>query len=193
MNVKLVYIVDGLEVVLEEKTLAKMDFFTFKNFDKEEDIIKSSLYEEKLNGFSKDGKVVLRYFPFDIPVQAIDFFGSLGGNPFSKNHELDVWYKNSGVSPSEEGIRSSVRDELDTFEKVDSLREDCYDFFQPLDVVKYGYSAMVCDRDVCLEVLESVFDRQCNNSSRHFFRRMICARAKEISTMIDNKKENKYL
>ena len=191
MNVKLVYIVDGLEVVLEEKTLAKMDFFTFKNFDKEEDIIKSSLYEEKLNGFSKDGKVVLRYFPFDIPVQAIDFFGSLGGNPFSKNHELDVWYKNSGVSPSEEGIRSSVRSCLDTFEKVDSLREDCYEFFKPLDVVVYGYGAMVSDRDCCLDSIENVLDRECNNGDKHFFWRLTHKRAKEISLEKDSFKSKK--
>lgn len=191
MHVKLVYVVDDLEIVLAEDSLDKMDFFTFNNFDSEEDIISSDLYKEKLRKVPEGGKVVLQYFPFEIPVKSIDFYVSLGGNPFLTKHQLDVWYKEENVSPSEIGIISSVRERLDTLEKVDVLRSVCSDFFKARDIMIYSYGALFGDRDVCLEILEGVLDKECNNSESHFFRRFVYDRAKKIGSEIELSKTKK--
>lgn len=186
MNVKLVYIVDDLEVVLAEDTLAKMDFFTFKNFNTQDDVIESDLYKDKLNDLSKTGKVCIQYSGFDIPVQSIDFYAALGGNPFSKEHEIDVWYGDRKVAPTEAELVSATREKLDTFEKVDSFREDCFDLFQSYDTMVYGFGALSRNRDACLEVLESFFDRLCQNEENHFFRRLILMKATDISVKKDS-------
>ena len=186
MNVKLVYVVDDVEVVLSEDTLKKMDFFTFKNFHQQNDVIESDLYKDKLENMPRDGKVVLRYSGFDVPVAAVDFYASLGGDPFSKVHEIDVWYADGNINPTEEGLISTVRGVLDTFEKVDQFREDCFEFFKPYDTMIYGFGAIGRNRDACLEVLESVIDRECSKDEEHFFRRLVVMKAKAISARQDS-------
>ena len=186
MNVKLVYLVDDLEIVLAEDTLAKMDFFTFKNFNNQSDVIDGDLYKDKLNDLPKTGKVCIQYSGFDVPVQSVDFYAALGGNPFSKEHEIDVWYGDRGVAPTESGLVSSTREKLDTFEKVDHFREDCFELFQSYDTMVYGFGALSRNHDACLEVLESFFDRHCQNDEKHFFRRLILMKATDISAKEDN-------
>jgi hypothetical protein len=86
------------------------------------------------------------------------------------------------ISITENGLIEFTRNKLDDIFKVIKLKEDCVDCFRSEELLIFDFAQNSNNYKFCLETLETVLDRECDNDDSYFFRRLVAAKAKDIST-----------
>lgn len=129
VDAKLVYIVDGVAVELECMELEMLDQFTYNGFDKEEDILNSPRYKNKLVNLPKGGELKVVFNGFDVPVTALDYFTAFGNDPFKGEQSLDVLVGSREIAPSERSFRLNVARTLNNVKVVKEFHDVFIDNF----------------------------------------------------------------
>lgn len=129
VEAKLVYIIDGVQVELESMELEALDQFTYNVFDKEEDILNSPRYKNKLGDLPKGGELKVVFNGFDVPVTALDYFTAFGNDPFNGEQSLDVLVGSREIAPSERSFRLNVARTLNNVRVVKEFHDVFKDSF----------------------------------------------------------------
>ena len=181
MEAKLVYLVDDQVIELESMELESLDRMTYSTFSKEEDIINSIKYQDKLGDLSKEGQVKVCFDGSDIPMRAVDYLASLEFNPFSHEQYLDVLVGDKKVGPTIHSIKENIFKNLYDVDVVQSVYDRFYEKITPYERFMYCAGMLYEDNKMVYEGLRGIVNRSLNHANGYFIGRAFVYRLGELN------------
>ena len=188
MKARLVYIVDGQEIVLESMEFEALDQLTYAAFGKEEDIINSPRYEGKLKNLPKTGEVKVAFDTMDVPVLSIDYFSEFGFELFQKTQYMSVLVGDRKIGPTVRSVRENI---IRTLCDIDVV-EEFYGLFQDRYTKKekfYHALGMLNEDDkLVFEGIKRIINDTTDHGNGYFAGRMFIEGLSKFKT-VKNKDE----
>ena len=173
MKAKLVYLVDGLEIELENMSLDSLDSLTYNAFGSEEDIINSPRYEKKLSNYPKDGEVKVSYDAFSVPIKSIEYIAGFGFEPFSKQGQyLSVVVGDRKISPSVASVRENIVRTLCDIDVVEDFYEIFNDKYTAKEKLFYSAGMLYQNDKLVFEGIKRIINEATNHSDGYLVGRI---------------------
>lgn len=173
MKARLVYIVNGVEVVLESMEFEALDQLTYAAFGSEDDIINSPRYEQKLQGLPKDGEVKIAFDGMDVPVKAIDYFAEFGFDPFKKGSQyMSVLVNDRKIGPTTHSLRENIVRTLCDIEVVEEFYKMFQERYTPRE--RFYHTIGMCSENdkLVFEGIKRIIDDATGHHDGYFVGRM---------------------
>lgn len=188
MRARLEYVVEGLRVPLETMEFEELDEFTYKTFGTEEDIINSVLYKEKLGNLPKTGSVIVSYNPGDVPVQELDKYAKLGGNPMAEVECMRVLVQAEGFAPSLRGVRRRMAKFINSPEVAEEFYRFFEDEYTPLERLDHLVGMAACNSELVSHGIKRVMVDYTAGYEGYFIGRAFVERLSNFGSVIQDKK-----
>lgn len=188
MKARLVYIVDGQEIVLENMEFEALDQLTYAAFGKEEDIINSPRYESKLKDLPKTGEVKVAFDTMDVPVQSIDYFAEFGFELFQKTQYMSVLVGDRKIGPTVRSVRENIIRTLCDIDVVEELYEMFQDRYTPKEKFYHALGMLNEDDKLVFEGIKRIINDTTDHGNGYFAGRMFMEGLSKFKT-VKNKDE----
>lgn len=188
MKARLVYIVDGQEIVLENMEFEALDQLTYAAFGKEEDIINSPRYESKLKHLPKTGEVKVAFDTMDVPVQSIDYFAEFGFELFQKTQYMSVLVGDRKIGPTVRSVRENIIRTLCDIDVVEEFYEMFQDRYTPKEKFYHALGMLNEDDKLVFEGIKRIINDTTDHGNGYFAGRMFMEGLSKFKT-VKNKDE----
>lgn len=191
MNVKLVYLIDGVEIELESNMdLEELDQFTYKNFNNEEDVIKSEKYKDKIGHFPKNGRVMVAFDRLEVPIKTLDYITDFGFDPFKEGHYyMTSLTSDRNIAPTKRSFREEIAKTItSSFEVVEEFFQKYKDKFTLEECILYYEGMIYEDNKLMFGGIRRIVDEAFNNKNGYFVGRMFVDSFGDYSS-VQNKDE----
>lgn len=199
MYVGLSYENSGLILELENKSLKDMDKYTKEKFNSEQDVLNDKKYVEKIGLFlyenekrinlDEKGKIVLSYYPTELPLQELYKFPS-NGEDMDCVHFLQPMYKGDRMRPDQLYLVGNFQTKIKEVTVAKNLLNIFKDNFSFMEINECNLSIISRNTNRYTKQLGDWFQGLTTGEEGYFFARLI---NDIIEDSFEESKEKGYL
>lgn len=189
VDANLEYVIDGQRIVVDSGELETLDTRIFRKYSSFDDVFEHPKNRDELGTYSRDGYFVVSFGLDNVPVEVLDKYVKLGGNPLAGNQCFSAIFGRSEVIPSIRGIkRRLIR--LFTSEEV---AKEFYELFEDEYTAKEKFDyvlGMTCeDNDLIASGVRRIINDYTSGPYGYFTGRALLERMNHFESVKNAAKE----